>query len=458
MLPAGEQPMLCFTSDTRIATPRGEVRMRDLRVGDLVLCHGFGGPAQAIRWIGKVQAEIARHPRPERVRPVLIKAGALADGVPSRDLRVSPDHAILLGCVLVPARLLLNGATILQEHGWPSIVYYHFELPRHAVVTADGAPAESWLDDGRRAQFSNAGVAVRFVDFEGGCASRGLTCFPVLRDERITGPIRASLAARARDLGYQEVTDPDLRLLIGESALKAQHAGPGRSVFRLSAEAASFAQREGVRLASRLSTETSAQGRLLGVAISGLVLRNGRGTVTIGAGDQRLRGVRGLGTPEAPPPGVRGGLRRWTDGSARLPPALIAAVPPAAPNANGVALEIEVVLSPQDPFWLPAEAGPPEAPRKRRGGRRGKEPLPQAVLPPTPPPLRARELAPDDNPFRVLPAESLVERQEAEGAGQRRRAVGGAARIHLGDKRRKAEPALAGQLLQKAPESRLKGD
>lgn len=458
MMPAGEQPMLCFTPDTRIATPRGEVRMRDLRVGDLVLCHGFGGPAQPIKWIGKVQAEIARHPRPEKVRPILIKAGALADGVPMRDLRVSPDHAILLGCVLVPARLLLNGATIVQEHGWPNIVYYHFELPRHAVVTADGAPAESWLDDGRRAQFSNAGVAVRFVDFEGGCASRGLTCFPMLRDERITAPLRASLAARARDLGYQEVTDPDLRLMIGEFALKSQHGGPGRFVFRLTAEAAAIAQRQGMRLTSRLSTETSAQGRSLGAAISGLVLRTGRTTVNIGAGDQRLRGVRGLGAPEAPPPGVRGGLRRWMDGVARLPPTLLAGLPPMPPNAaNSPVLEIEVVLSPQDPFWLPAEAGPPEAPRKRRNGRRGKDLLPEPVLPP-PIALRARDLAPDDNPFRVLPPESLVQGEETEGAGERRRAIGGTARIHLGNKRRKAEPALAGNLLQQPPESRLQSD
>lgn len=421
MLSVGDAPMLCFTPETRIATPRGEVRMRDLRVGHLVLCQGIGGLAQPIKWIGKVQAEIARHPRPERVRPILIKAGALEDGVPARDLRVSPDHAILRGIVLVPARLLLNGVTIVQEQDWPQITYYHLELPRHSIVIADGAPAESWLDDGRRAQFSNSGVMVRFVDFEGACASRGLTCFPVLRDEQSTAPLRASLAARARDLGFQEVDEPDLRLRIGEIGLKSHRAGPGRYVFRLNAEAASAAQRIGLALSSRVSTETAAVGRQLGAAISGLTLRAGGLSVSIGAGDPRLRSIRGLGAPEAPPPGLRGGLRRWMEGLVRLPPALLAGLPRLRPApGNAPVLEIEVFLAEQDPFWLPAEAGPPETPKKRRT-RPGKL---AAVALPVPPPviLRAAALAPDDNPFRVLPLPSaapvaLAERKDAERAG-----------------------------------------
>ncbi|MES2712592.1 MAG: Hint domain-containing protein [Pseudomonadota bacterium] len=421
MLPVGDAPMLCFTPETRIATPRGEVRIRDLRVGHLVLCQGMGGTVQPIKWIGKVQAEIARHPRPERVRPILIKAGALEDGVPSRDLRVSPDHAILRGIVLVPARLLLNGVTIVQEHDWPQITYYHLELPRHSVLIADGAPAESWLDDGRRAQFSNSGVTVRFVDFESACASRGLTCFPVLRDERSTAPLRASLAARARDLGFQEVDEPDLRLRVGEIGLKSVRAGPGRYVFRLNAEAASIAQRRGLALSSRVSTETAAVGRQLGAAISGLTLRAGGLSVSIGAGDPRLRSIRGLGAPEAPPPGVRGGLRRWMEGVVRLPPTLLTGLPRLQPmRGNAPMLEIEVFLSEQDPFWLPAEAGPPEASRKRRG-RAGKA---LAEAPPPPPPiiLRAGALEPDDNPFRVVPLPSaapiaLGKREDAERAG-----------------------------------------
>jgi len=429
MLPAGDAPMLCFTPETRIATPRGEVRMRDLRVGHLVLCQGVGGAVQPIRWIGKVQAEIARHPRPERVRPILIKAGALEDGVPARDLRVSPDHAILRGIVLVPARLLLNGVTILQEQDWPQITYYHLELPRHSVVIADGAPAESWLDDGRRAQFSNSGVTVRFVDFESACASRGLTCFPVLRDERSTAPLRASLAARARDLGFQEVDEPDLRLRVGDTALKAQRSGLGRYVFRLNAETALAAQRTGLALTSRVSTETAAVGRQLGAAISGLMLRAGKASISIGAGDPRLRSIRGLGAPEAPPPGVRGGVRRWMEGEVRLPPALLSGLPRLYPMpGNATVLEIEIFLAEQDPFWLAAEAGP-AMPKKRR--TRSQKPVVE-MAPPPPVILRAGALDPEDNPFKVvtLPPPSgpsaampsaaglgLAEREDAERAG-----------------------------------------
>ena len=421
MLPIGDTPILCFTPETRIATPRGEERMRDLRVGHLVLCQGMGGTVQPIKWIGKVQAEIARHPRPERVRPILIKAGALDDGIPARDLRVSPDHAILRGIVLVPARLLLNGVTIVQEQDWPQITYYHLELPRHSIVIADGAPAESWLDDGRRSQFSNSGVTVRFVDFESACISRGLTCFPVLRDERSTAPLRASLAARARDLGFQEVEEPDLRLRVGDIALKSQRSGPGRYVFRLNAEAAATAQRSGLVLSSRVSTETAAVGRQLGAAISGLMLRAGGVSLSIGAGDPRLRSIRGLGAPEAAPPGMRGGLRRWMQGAVRLPPALLAGLPRLRPMpGNAPMLEIEIFLVEQDPFWLPAEAGPPEVPRKRRS-RAGK-PVAEVLPPPAPIFLRAAALEPDDNPFKVVALTSaapltLGEREDAERAG-----------------------------------------
>jgi hypothetical protein len=49
----------------------------------------------------------------------------------------------------VPIRHLINGVTIVREPAAP-VTYYHVELPEHAILLADGLPAESYLDTGSR--------------------------------------------------------------------------------------------------------------------------------------------------------------------------------------------------------------------------------------------------------------------------------------------------------------------
>lgn len=183
-------PVVCFATGTRIATMRGQVAVERLRVGDILKL--ADGGVQPVLWVGQVEVGIARHPHPETVRPVLIRAGAFSDGVPLRDLRVSPDHGVFLEGVLVPAKLLVDGITILQERWWTEITYLHLELPEHAILLAEGLAAESWLDDGRRDEFDNAGLAAQFVDFGLELAAeRPPGRFPVLLDP--------AAAARLRD-------------------------------------------------------------------------------------------------------------------------------------------------------------------------------------------------------------------------------------------------------------------
>ena len=55
----------------------------------------------------------------------------------------------------MPAALLVNGVTIMEEC-WLKVVFYHVELDRHAVLFAENAPAESYLDTGIR---SKLGIA-----------------------------------------------------------------------------------------------------------------------------------------------------------------------------------------------------------------------------------------------------------------------------------------------------------
>ena len=97
---------ICFCKGSLIRTPSGDVPVEMLGIGDIVAT--WCGSAAPIRWIGR-QTVSTRFGDPTRILPIRIKAGALGDHVPSRDLLVSPDHAILVGDVLIQAGALVNG-------------------------------------------------------------------------------------------------------------------------------------------------------------------------------------------------------------------------------------------------------------------------------------------------------------------------------------------------------------
>jgi len=144
---------ICFMAGTAITTPCGPVAVEALTAGDIV-CTADGGVAP-VRWIGR-QTVSTVFADPLRVLPIRIRAGALADAVPVRDLLVSPDHAILVDGVLVQASALVNGTSIRRETAVPKIfVYYHVELASHALLLAEGVPAETFIDNAQRAAFDN---------------------------------------------------------------------------------------------------------------------------------------------------------------------------------------------------------------------------------------------------------------------------------------------------------------
>lgn len=141
----------CFTAGTWIETDQGPRLVETLQTGDLVRTADHGW--QPIRWIGR------RHLRPEamaaedHLRPVRIAHGALGPDLPARDLRVSPQHRMLVRSriaqrmfeaeeVLVAAGQLVGLPGITGDAA-QEVTYLHLLFDRHEIVFANGAPSES---------------------------------------------------------------------------------------------------------------------------------------------------------------------------------------------------------------------------------------------------------------------------------------------------------------------------
>jgi hypothetical protein len=184
----------CFLAGTLIATPTGERAVETLAIGDLV--QTVDGRAAPVRWLG-VQAIVTAFADRLRALPIRIGAGSLDEGLPVRDLLVSPDHALLLDGLLVQAGALVNGTTIVREKMLPArFRYYHVELDDHALVLAEGVAAETFVDNVSRGGFDNvAEYAVLYGDAGSRIAE---IATPRLKSARqLPRALRERLAARA---------------------------------------------------------------------------------------------------------------------------------------------------------------------------------------------------------------------------------------------------------------------
>ena len=185
-----EITVACYCPGTMILTENGERPVEALSIGDhLPTLHG--GP-QAIKWIGRRSYAgrfIAGQPL---MLPVCVKRGAIEHNVPSRDLWLSPGHAIHVDGALVPAWLLVNGVSITQAETVESVSYIHVELADHEVIFADNCPAESFFDDDCRGQFANAAeFRALYPDHQ-----KGRLCAPRIEDWFGLQAIQRRLAAR----------------------------------------------------------------------------------------------------------------------------------------------------------------------------------------------------------------------------------------------------------------------
>jgi len=199
----------CYVTGTRLTAPEGAVRVEDVAVGTMVLT--ASGEPRAVRWVGHRTVNCELAPDPAAVWPVQIKAGAFADQQPSRDLWVSPGHSIFVSGVLIPAGILINGATIVQVPT-ERIEYWHVELDQHDVLLAEGLAAESYLDTGNRTAFANGGAFIEaHPDFKPKHWAE--TCAPLVMEGTVLESVRTALLARAQQLGYQITADSEAHII-----------------------------------------------------------------------------------------------------------------------------------------------------------------------------------------------------------------------------------------------------
>ena len=185
----------CYARGTHILTGRGEVRVEDLVIGDLLVT--ASGALRPLKWIGQRSYAGRLMAGSARLHPVLIRQGALADGVPHRDLRVSPAHAMFIDGVLIPAASLVNGRTIVQQTDVTEVHYVHLELDTHDIIVAEGAASESYVEDDNRGIFHNAGSYAALYPEAVRCDAA--YCAERVESGYVLEAARRRIAARAAD-------------------------------------------------------------------------------------------------------------------------------------------------------------------------------------------------------------------------------------------------------------------
>lgn len=317
-----ELSAVCFARGTLIRTPEGEIAVERLRTGDTVLVQQNGSlMPQPVVWRGHRRIDLIAHPKPAHVAPIRIRAGAFGEGLPVRDLILSPDHALLIDGKLIAARQLVNGASITQEEGWTAVDYYHVELDRHAILLAEGLPAESYLDTGNRGFFANSGAPLilhpDLTEDRSALSREAGACAPFVTDEATVRPVWQRMADRAAALGLQapataRTSDPALRLIAKGRSIAPVFAEAGLYIFSLPLGAT------GARIASRAAEPAALRPwlddrRALGVAVKRIVLRTAEDVMEVPVDSPDLHD--GWWDVE------RAGATafRWTAGSALLP-------------------------------------------------------------------------------------------------------------------------------------------
>ena len=162
----------CFCAGTRIKTQSGPRLVETLVAGDWVLT--ANETARQIIWVGVTRVPRASLVWNQNLRPVVIPADTFSPGVPDGELRVSPQHRILIedpGCellfgepaVLVAAKYIVGrGGKLAEPTG--DVEYYHVLLEDHDMLISNGLVSESFQPARRTMDVMDHATRTRLED------------------------------------------------------------------------------------------------------------------------------------------------------------------------------------------------------------------------------------------------------------------------------------------------------
>jgi Hint domain len=327
----------CLVSGTRVQTDTGEKRVEQLLPGSKLVTQS--GALRSVQWIGRRKLDPLRQPRPEAVLPICIRRGAIATGLPRRDLYVSPAQPILLPAVAMSALHMVNGATIAVDRSPIVAEYVCIELAEPDILMAEGVPVACFPLVRTHSTFTDSPV----VALHPILTPRPWGETPESYRRPAMTEMRRRLLQRAHVLGYVLTREADLHLLADGRKIQPTLAAESLCRFNLEEPASD------IRIVSRAGVPAeveaaSCDARRLGVLLERVVLRSPDRVCVLGAEHPTL--IQGFHPPER----YGAHIGRWTDGHATLP------LPPRV-----VCIDLHVLTSQAAWAW----ALPPAAPLNR---------------------------------------------------------------------------------------------
>ncbi|MBI0089103.1 Hint domain-containing protein, partial [Commensalibacter sp. M0402] len=150
-----------------------------------------------------------RRNRPDDVAgyAIHIVKDALADNIPYKDMRITPEHCLYIDEKFIPARMLVNHHSIRYDYSKTEYTYYHLELEKHGVIKADGVLSESYLNTDNHKNFHNPEKVVQLRQETKDWAQDAAA--PLETSREAVEPVHAHLKQRALHLGMKNMVAPE---------------------------------------------------------------------------------------------------------------------------------------------------------------------------------------------------------------------------------------------------------